>query len=475
MAQIEGDTSERGEVLIVDDTPANLKVLVDLLSTHGYKVRPAVNGRQALAAIEQRSPDLVLLDIRMPGMDGFEVCVEIKANPQWCDIPVIFISAQDSAQDKVRAFEVGGIDYVTKPFEAQEVLARVNTHLRLRRMQRELAEQNQLLEARVAQRTAELAESEAHFRSLVERSPDIVYRYSLTHGNQYTSPRIQDVLGVAPAQLAADPFLWHNSIHPDDRPAVTAVLEKLPQTGEFELEYRIRDAQGAWHWLRDRSVTVEQRDNGDLLIEGIASDITESKQRLQQRRSALHRTIQVVASTLEMRDPYTAGHQRRVAELAVAIAGKLGWDEERIEGLRVCGVLHDIGKIAVPTEILTKPGKLSPVEYELIQGHVQAGYELLHPIDFPWPVAEAVHQHHERLDGSGYPQGLRGEQIIGEARLLAVADVVEAIQTHRPYRASLGIDEALDVIRAGRGRLFDPEAVDACIALCAEDGFAFSA
>lgn len=188
-------------------------------------------------------------------------------------------------------------------------------------------------------------------------------------------------------------------------------------------------------------------------------------------RGALEATIDAIAATVETRDPYTAGHQRRVADLARAIGREMGMSEAAQEGLHFGALIHDLGKVQVPAEILSKPTRLSKLEYELIKTHSQAGYEIVKGIDFPWPVAEMVHQHHERLDGSGYPQGLKGDAIAPEARILAVADVVEAMASHRPYRPGLGVDAALREIEAKRGVWFDPAAVDACLRLFREGRF----
>jgi len=194
-----------------------------------------------------------------------------------------------------------------------------------------------------------------------------------------------------------------------------------------------------------------------------------------QLETAFMSTVQVATTLSEMRDPYTTGHERRVAEVSVAIGAELGFDERRLEGLRVAGYLHDIGKITIPSEILSKPGKLSPVEFELIKGHAQASYDVLKDVEFPWPVAQVALQHHERLDGSGYPHGLKGEAILLEARIMAVADVVEAMSSHRPYRPGLGIDKALAEIERGRGSAYDPAVVDACLRLFRDRGYAIPA
>ncbi len=189
--------------------------------------------------------------------------------------------------------------------------------------------------------------------------------------------------------------------------------------------------------------------------------------------ASLEQTIEVIAETVDQRDPYTAGHQRRVADLCVAIAGKLGLSSERTQGLRLAAGIHDLGKIGVPAEILAKPGLLTENQYNLLKEHVQLGYEIVKNVQFPWPIAEMILQHHERLDGSGYPQGLKADEIFLEARILAVADVIEAMSSHRPYRASKGIDVALDDVLLNRGTLYDPEAVEACVNLFRHEGYQF--
>ena len=217
---------------------------------------------------------------------------------------------------------------------------------------------------------------------------------------------------------------------------------------------------------------------GTPAVVGMAQDISEKKRAedqaaryLAQLQTAFMRTVEVATTIGEMRDPYTAGHEKRVAKIAMAIGAELGFDAQRIEGLRVAGYLHDVGKVTIPAEILSKPGKLSAVEYELIKGHAQASYDILKDVDFPWPVAQVALQHHERIDGSGYPQGLKGEAILFEARILAVADTLEAMSSHRPYRAGLGQDKALAEIERGRGISYDPAVVDACLQLFREKGY----
>jgi PAS domain S-box-containing protein len=197
------------------------------------------------------------------------------------------------------------------------------------------------------------------------------------------------------------------------------------------------------------------------------------EQGLRRIQTTMEATIQALASTVELRDPYTAGHQRRVAQLAMAIGRELGLTDDRVNGLYLAAIVHDIGKIYVPAEILTKPGRLNKIEYDLVKTHVDASYDILKSIDFHWPIAQIVHQHHERMDGSGYPKGISADGLLLESRILAVADVVEAIASFRPYRPALGTDVALAEIAAGRGVLFDGVVVDACIRQFRERDFAF--
>jgi putative nucleotidyltransferase with HDIG domain len=180
-----------------------------------------------------------------------------------------------------------------------------------------------------------------------------------------------------------------------------------------------------------------------------------------------------LATTTTMRDPYTTRHQEKVAQLAYAIAQEIGFSDDQLEGMRVMGLLHDIGMIVVPFEILCKPGKMSDYEYEILKKHTQVGYEILKELDFPWPVAQVALQHHERLDGSGYPLGLSGQEIIPEVRVLMVADVVDHLAADLPNRAGLGTDQALEQITRNRGILYAPEVVDACVKLFAEKRFQF--
>ncbi len=199
----------------------------------------------------------------------------------------------------------------------------------------------------------------------------------------------------------------------------------------------------------------------------------ELQQSYQRLKKTMNATIDTMSRIIEARDPYTSGHQRRVCQLAVPLAQELGLSEDKIEGIRIASLIHDIGKIGIPTEILSKPIKLTDIEFSLIKDHSQIGYDILKSIDFSYPVANIVLQHHERLDGSGYPNNLKADKILLEAKIIGVADVVEAMSSHRPYRPALGTDKAMEEISQNRGTLYDPKVVDTCIKFFKEKGFKF--
>jgi HD-GYP domain-containing protein (c-di-GMP phosphodiesterase class II) len=225
--------------------------------------------------------------------------------------------------------------------------------------------------------------------------------------------------------------------------------------------------------LRRRKLEIENRSHRENL-ENLIEDRTEALQTtLKDLQKAIEGIIKAMAMTVETRDPYTAGHQQRTANLAHAIAKEMKLSEKQIEGTHLAGIIHDLGKIAVPAEILSKPTRLRDAEFKIIQIHPQVGYDILKTIQFPWSLAEIVYQHHERLDGSGYPLGVAGEDILLESRILTVADVVEAMASHRPYRPSLGIDVALKEILKNRGVFYEPEVVDVCVKLFENKTFDF--
>lgn len=255
-------------------------------------------------------------------------------------------------------------------------------------------------------------------------------------------------------------------------------LEIAVRSGNSETVELYDPAHG--RWLDSRIYPTPFRTlSGQGIYLHMVFDITDKKtsqeqlhKTLAKLRTALGGIITVIQEIIEKKDPYTAGHQSRVADLARSIAKNMGLSEDQIDAVRLAGIIHDIGKISIPAQILAKPGKLTESEFSFIKLHPRSGYDILKTVELPWPIADIILHHHERLDGSGYPQGLKGDEILLEARILAVADVVEAMSSHRPYRPALGIDRALEEVSSKKGTLYDPGAADACLNLFQDKGYA---
>ncbi|MEQ9566629.1 MAG: PAS domain S-box protein [Pseudomonadales bacterium] len=324
----------------------------------------------------------------------------------------------------------------------------------------------------------QLAEAEEKFRHLVEQSVAGIFMLD-ERKLLYANPRTAQILGLPEGNFEAvdlEAFIGPNEL--------TAIFEEIRaaisgENSKANLEF---DAvQNSGEKIRVGAQGSLAQHEGKAVLLGVMQDISEKHRAdvkiakyVEQLKLAFMSTVDVVMSVGEMRDPYTTGHERGVSKIAVAIATEMGLDEERIEGIGIAGLLHDIGKISIPSELLSKPGRLLPIELQFIQTHAQSSYDILRAVRFPWPVAEIAWEHHERMDGSGYPRGLKGEDILLEARILAVADVVEAMSSHRPYRASLGIDAALEEINKGAGKLYDEHVAAACQRIFKEQGFVIS-
>ena len=323
-----------------------------------------------------------------------------------------------------------------------------------------------------------LRSSELRYRRLFESAQDGILILDADTGRiTDANPFLLNLLGYSHDELLGK-ALWEIRAFKD-----TAASEKTFR--QLQREGYIRYDNLPLHTREGKHIDVEFVSNvylvdGERVIQYNIRDVTERKQSEQQLeegfrklKAAMEATIKAIGLTVEKRDPYTAGHQRHVAQLACAIASEMGLTGDQAEAVRIAGLLHDLGKIQIPTEILTKPGPLTRDEFALIKAHPQVSYEILVAAQFPLPVAEVVLQHHERIDGSGYPSGLRNGQILLEADILAVADVVEAVSSHRPYRPALGVGRAIDEISQNRGILYYPDAVDACLSVLTNKGFAF--
>ena len=706
------------EILIVEDSLVEAEMLRRILTKAGYQVKQAKNGEEGLQSLIEHPCALVISDIQMPLMDGYELCRRIKHDDKLWNIPVILVSVLSEPEDILRSLNVGADSYLTKPCVEDNLLARIHSLLaiplqrsrldeqrteqveyngkyhtitadsrqalnlllsmyentlaqnqELIRIQSQLNLLNDNLENQVQERTAALQESEARYKRITDGLTDYLYTVRIENGHAVEttqSPACVTVTGYKVEEFAANPYLWIQMVAPEDHELVMEHVRQIMAGMDVPpMEHRIIRKDGEIRWVSDTTILFKDASGKLLSYDGVIKDITERKQAenalkhvnrtlatvsavnrqlvyateenellqaicqaimergcyrmvwvgyvqhdagksiknmahagydngylddiritwneseygmgptgrairsgktqlsqdftndprhypwrsaalkngfascialpmadnqgkvfgaltvyaeeanafspgevdlleemagdlafgvrnlhirherdraleqnklyLDQLQKSLEDTVRAIAGIVELRDPYTAGHQVRVAELASAIARQMGLTEEQVQGIHLSSIVHDLGKIKIPAEILSKPGLLSDIEYQLIKTHAQAGYDILKDISFSWPIAQMALQHHERVDGSGYPQGLKGEAFMLEARILGVADVVEAMSSHRPYRPALGTEAALEEIAKYRGIHFDPQVVDACLILFQEKGFAFKA
>lgn len=455
-------------LLMLEDTPADAELMERELRKAGISfTAKRVETRNAFSlALEEFHPDIILSDYHLPDFDGITALKMARRDHP--EVPVIMVTGTLSDIQAVELLSEGARDYVLK-----DRLARLPPAVE-RVVSAEMG-----IRARKAAEKA-LRESETKFRALVESSSDWIWEIDEHGVYTYTSPQIFEMLGYAAEEvIGKTPF---DLMPPDEALRVRGVIETMQKERKAfrYLENANLHKDGRTVFLETSATPIIDGQGIFKGYRGIDRDITERKEAERERRASaeklehtLLQTIEAVSATVDARDPYTAGHQRRVAALSSAIAHEMGLPEDTIRGLYLAASIHDLGKVHLPAEILSKPGALNPLEYELVKTHPQTGYDIIKDVDFPWPIAQIVLQHHERLDGSGYPQGLKGGDILPEAKILAVADVVEAMSSHRPYRPGLGLESALDEIAGRRGELYDPAAVDACIALFRERHYAF--
>jgi PAS domain S-box-containing protein/putative nucleotidyltransferase with HDIG domain len=317
-----------------------------------------------------------------------------------------------------------------------------------------------------------LLKAEENYRGIFENAQEGIYRTTPDGRFIMANNAMARILGYdSPEDLmtCVTDITHQLYVNPKERTKIIELIERQGFARTDELQFCRKDGRTIWVYMTMRAVRDE---SGQLLyFEGLVEDITNRKESVDHLRKALGGVVQAIASLVETKDPYTAGHQRRVADLARSIAREMGLSDEQINGIRMAAIIHDIGKVSVPTELLSMPRKLTNLEFNLIKTHAQSGYDILKDIEFPWPIARMVLEHHERMNESGYPNALIDEDILLESRILAVADVVEAIATHRPYRSALGIDAALEEITKNKGILYDADAVDACLRLFNEKGY----
>jgi len=442
-------------VLVIEDEEAVVAIITQQLHASredNFEVTAVGTLEAGLQRLWQDGYGAVVLDLGLPDSEGIRTVARVRG--QAPDVPIVVISGQDNQSIILEAMQHGVQEYLTKGPITNKLLTRAVRYA----ISRKEAENS-------------LREGEQRFRELADLLPAIVCE-SDTDGNlTFASRRAFDTFGYTKDNLETG-LSTLDMIASEDRPAAEEKFAKV-LTGQtvLDAEFHAQRKDGSTFPILTYASPVE-KDNAIVRMRCVAVDISERKkmeeelrETLDKLRQSMDKTVNVLALALEARDPYTAGHQQRVAALASAIAGDLGLAKNRIEGIRVAGILHDVGKISIPSEILSKPTRLSEAEFSLVRMHCQTGFDILNEIDFPWPVARIVLEHHERLDGSGYPRGLRGDEVLQESRILGVADVVEAMSSHRPYRSALGLPAALEEISDHRGVTYDPKVVDACVTL----------
>jgi PAS domain S-box-containing protein/putative nucleotidyltransferase with HDIG domain len=442
------------QIVVVEDESLVAKDIVNMVRGLGYSVPAVVStGEEAIVIAEKARPDIILMDIVLKGrIDGIEAAQHIWEN---LSIPVVYLTAFADEATLQRAKVTEPFGYILKPFDERELQTTIEMAFYKAQMEKKLRERERWLS------------------TILRSIGDGVIATDMNGRVTFMNGVAEHLTGWNQAEVLQRPLDGFIRIPLESNPtpeglesAISEGLLTMRDGVSVPIEQSVSPIYGKKNQIFG-SVYIF-RD-----IRSRKKSEEEIRQSYLRHQKALAGTIQAIGLTIEMRDPYTAGHQRRVSKLSCAIAEEMGLEPARIEGVRMAGDIHDIGKIYVPAEILSKPGKLSDIEMSIIRTHSQVGYDILKNIEFPWPISQIIYQHHERLDGSGYPNKLKGDEILLEARIISVADVVEAMSSHRPYRPAPGIEKALDEARRGRGLQYDADVVDTCLRVFREKKFIF--
>jgi PAS domain S-box-containing protein/putative nucleotidyltransferase with HDIG domain len=436
-------------VLLIEANPEDVQFIQEMLaeaSAARFELECVDRLAAGLVRLATNNIGVLLLDLDLPDSQGFDAFA--KAYAQAPQVPIVVMGNRADEDLAMKTVHEGAQDYLVKGQITSALLARAIRYAIERKR----------------------AEEALHSQALIfDNIHDSIIMTDLTGNIMRWNPAAERMFGYVKDEISCKTL---------DVLATRIINGKL-RDGRWAGEMNFTRKDGTEVVCETAVIPLCDERGTITAVCGVSHDITKHKQAAQELQSSYDKlretlivTVNALASTVEMRDPYTAGHQRRVTILACAIAEEMGLTEEQFDGIRLAGLVHDIGKITVPAEILNKPGRISEIELNIIKTHPQAGYNVLKEIEFPWPVARIVLQHHERLDGSGYPEGLKDDRIMPEAKVLAVADVVEAMASHRPYRPALGIEAALHEITMHKGTLYDPDATDICARLFINKGFA---
>jgi len=474
---------EKARIMVVEDEAVISMEIQDRLTKMGHSIcGTAASGEEAVSIATAKRPDLILMDVQLRGeVDGVQTAKQIR---DLIEIPIIYLTAFADDRTVERAKLTQPFGYLIKPFSEKELYAAI-----------EMALYKNSMEARVR-------DSERRYATTIRCIADCVIVTDTDMKITLMNPAAQSVTGWKQEEAVGKKLdevcklVEEKARIAVESPMVKAIQERVVMSLTAPVllitkngdKVPVEDSAapminekgeltGAVMVFRDITWRKEAEEAIKMAFNSLEARVQEQTAELRTSFDMLGRamegTIQALATMVEARDRYTAGHQVRVADLACIIARQMGVTESRIPIIRIAALIHDVGKVCVPTEILNKPAPLSPIEFEIVKQHPKAAYDVLSKIEFPWAIADIVLQHHERVDGSGYPSGLRGDQIHLEAQIIGVADVVEAMSSHRPYRAAVGTEQGLEEISKGKGTRFNPAIVDACIHVFHQGEFKF--
>ncbi len=485
------------KILIMDDDIDFAESLGDVLSIKGYNYKIVTNPSEIWDIIESFIPQVILMDIKLVHRGGINVLKKLKKR----GVPVIVIvmTPYSDVDIVVNSLQNGAYDYLKKPVNIDELFSILNRSYEKLELEHKKKEAEKNLEIRNMELEAvnlKLMREKEHAEIRVK---EVNCLFSISHMLNKPNITLNEILKKT-VEIIPSAFRYPEAM------CVKIVLDSKVVCSKNCSEYKECSAEllenkrwilshpiylydkyigkiMVWHKNgNDKVVSTFLKEEYGLVnaVAELLGSIVERKKSedelvrsLNMLRNTMEGIIQAMVMTTEMRDPYTAGHQRRVAKLAVAIAEEMKIKEEDIAGIRMAAVIHDLGKIYVPAELLTKPGKITDLEFSIIKTHSQVGHDILKNIEFPWPLAKIIYQHHERVDGSGYPLGIKGEEILLPAKIIGVADTVEAMASHRPYRPALGVDQALAEIKKYSGIHYEKDIVDICVKLFKDKGFSF--
>ena len=451
------------KILVVEDESIVANDILNMLLTLKYKVTGVVQtASEAIENSKKEKPHLVLMDIMLQGKTSGITAAEIIYTQ--LNIPIVYLTSYTDETTLDRAKKTAPFGYLLKPFEERELNTTIEIALYKFKMEMKLKNRERFL------------------TTILDGIDEGVIATDKEGAISFINPYAEKLTRCKQKDILKQPLQQFFTIKSEKTgKKLSLPTEKILKGENFKLtkEAVLCKIKKRGDVFINQNISPTRNEAGKITGIVLAfSDISRIKiaeqnlkESWEKQKRAMEGTVDALASTIETRDPYTAGHQRRVTKLAYAIAKEMNLPENQIAAVRMASSLHDIGKIYVPSEILSKPGKITEVEYNIIKTHAQVGYDILKSIDFPWPIAEIVLQHHERIDGSGYPIGLKGKDIQLEAKILAVADVIEAMATHRPYRAALTIEEALGEIRSNRGKLYDSNVVNTCLTIFKNKSF----